>query len=123
VLRSGGRLALVWNQRVLSARAHAELDAILTRYKGDTPRHRDYAWRPAAERSDLFEQVGELRVPFEQRLPRGGLVDRAASTSFIAALPEAEQAAALGEVERLERRLPEPIVLPHVSELFVFERR
>ena len=122
VLRPGGRLALIWNRRDLTAPAHAALDAIFARYQGDTPRHRHSAWRPVAERTPLFTAAGELELPNEQRLDAAGLVERAASTSFIAALPESRRAEALAEVEALAQRLGEPIDLPHVTEIFVFAR-
>jgi SAM-dependent methyltransferase len=123
VMRPGGRLALVWNRRDLEAPAHAVIEGILVRHKGDTPRHRDNDWRRAMDRSELFEPGGETEVENVQRVPRGGLADRVASTSFIAALPEDERAAVLEEVARREASLPEPLELPHVTELFVFRRR
>lgn len=123
VLRPGGRLALVWNRRDLSAPAHAAMEEIFARYKGDTPRHRDGDWRRAIDASELFEPLAEEELPNVQRLPRGGLAERVASTSFIAALPDAERAAVMDEVAAIEARLPDPVELPHVTELFAFRRR
>jgi hypothetical protein len=52
-----------------------------------------------------------------------GLVERAASTSFIAAMDAAERAELLAGLKRRAAALPEPIVLPHVCELFAFRRK
>jgi ubiquinone/menaquinone biosynthesis C-methylase UbiE len=123
VLRPGGRLALVWNRRDLSAPAHAELDRLFAPYQGDVPRHRHGTWREAMETTERFAASATREFPFEQSHDVAGYVERAASTSFIAALPDAERAALLAEVEAIGRRLGEPVVLPYVSELFTYERR
>lgn len=122
VLRPGGTLALVWNRRDLTAPAHAALERALIPWKGDTPRHRDGDWRHLLERTTLFVPRAEWELPNDQELPPGALVDRAASTSFIAALPEDTRREALAGLERFEADAPQPIVLPHVCELFAWTR-
>jgi SAM-dependent methyltransferase len=121
VLRPGGALGLVWNRRDLSDPAHAVLEAALKPWKGDTPRHRDADWAGTLERSRLFEPLAEVELPNDHELPPGGLEDRAASTSFIAALPEQTRREALADVREFEARASKPIVLPHVCELFAFK--
>jgi SAM-dependent methyltransferase len=122
VLRPGGGLGLVWNRRDLTAPGHAALERALDPWKGDTPRHRSGAWRAAIERSPRFEPLAEAELPNDHELPPGGLVERAASTSFIAALPEETRREALAGLRAFEARAPKPIVLPHVCELFAFQR-
>jgi ubiquinone/menaquinone biosynthesis C-methylase UbiE len=123
VLRPGGRLGLVWNRRDLTAPVHAGLERILMAYKpADVPRHRSGAWRSAMDGTERFELLAEHEIRSEQRLDTEGLVDRAASTSFIAALDPAERERALGEVRALARQLGEPLVLPHVTELSAWGR-
>jgi SAM-dependent methyltransferase len=122
VLRPGGRLALVWNRRDLDHPAHAALEKAIAPWGSATPRHRDRPWVPALERTTLFEPLAEEEVPNDQELPPGGLVERAASISYIAALPEATRREALAELEGFEATAPQPIVLPHVCELFAFSR-
>jgi SAM-dependent methyltransferase len=122
VLRPGGGLALAWNRRELTDPAHAVLERALGRWKGDTPRHRDSDWGAALERSTLFEPLAETELPNDHELPPGGLVERAESTSFIAALPPGVRYDALAEVREFEARAPAPIVLPHTTELFAFRR-
>jgi ubiquinone/menaquinone biosynthesis C-methylase UbiE len=123
VLRPGGRLALVWNRRDLSAPAHAELERIFAPYQGDVPRHRHGTWRAAMEATERFAPLVEAEFAFERRHDVDGFVERAASTSFIAALPDDERERLLAEVAAVGRRLGEPIVLPYVSELFAYVRR
>jgi SAM-dependent methyltransferase len=123
VLRPGGTLALVWNRRDLTAPAHAALEELMAAKVGDTPRHRDPDWNRVIEQSPLFDPLAAAEQPNVQRLPPGGLVERAASTSFIAALPDAERRELLDEVARREAALPKPIEMPHVCELFAFRRR
>jgi SAM-dependent methyltransferase len=122
VLRPGGKLGLVWNRRVLSDPAHAALERALDPWKGDTPRHRAGVWRDVLDRTPLFEPLAETELPNDHELPPGGLVGRAASISFIAALPEDTRRDALAELRDYEGRAPKPIVLPHVCELFAFRR-
>ena len=83
----------------------------------------DGDWRRVIDASELFEPLAEKELPNVQWLPRGGLGERVASTSFIAALPDAERAAVMDEVAAIESRLPDPVELPHVTELFAFRRR
>jgi SAM-dependent methyltransferase len=122
VVRPGGGLGLVWNRRVLEHPAHAALERAISPWGSDTPRHRDRPWVDAIERTPLFEPVAEEELPNDQELPPGGLVQRAASISYIAALPEETRREALAELERFEANAPKPIVLPHVCELFAFGR-
>jgi ubiquinone/menaquinone biosynthesis C-methylase UbiE len=123
VLRPGGRLGVVWNRRDLDHPVHARLDELLERHKRDTPRHRDGTVERALAASELFEEVARTELRNDQRVPRGGLVERVASTSFIAALPGGEREGVLREAEQIEASLSEPIVLPHVTELFAYARR
>jgi SAM-dependent methyltransferase len=122
VLRPGGALGIVYNRRDLDAPAHALFERLVSPHKGDTPRHRDGDWRRAVEGSELFVALAERELPNMQRLPRGALVDRAASTSFVAALPDAGREALLDELAAEEARLPDPVELPHVTELLAFRR-
>jgi ubiquinone/menaquinone biosynthesis C-methylase UbiE len=123
VLRPGGRLALVWNRRDLTAPAHAELDRLFAPYQGNVPRHRHGTWRAVMDATERFDALATAEFAFEQRHDVAGYVERAASTSFIAALPDAERERLLAEAEAIGRRLGEPVVLPYVSELFAYVRR
>ena len=76
----------------------------------------------AGERTPLFEPIADEELPNDQELPPGGLVERAASISYIAALPEETRREALADLARFEAAAPKPIVLPHVCELFAFRR-
>jgi SAM-dependent methyltransferase len=123
VLRPGGVLGLVWNRRDLADPAHAALERAVDPWKGDTPRHRLGVWSTVLAESDLFEPLAETELPNDQELPPGGLVERAASISFIAALPDDTRRQALAELSAFEERAAKPIVLPHTCELFAFKRR
>jgi SAM-dependent methyltransferase len=101
VLRPGGLLALVWNERDLGQPLQADIRRIQSPYEGDTPAHLSGAWRQVMSATPLFEPAGELHMKTEQQLDEDGLVERVASTSFIANLPVAERASVLGEVRQL----------------------
>ena len=121
VLRPGGRLGLVWNRRDLDDPAHAALKLAVDPWRGDAPRHWTGDWKPPLERSPLFEPLAEAELRNDHELGPGGLVERAASVSFIAALPEETRREALAELREFEQRAPKPIVLPHTCELFAFK--
>jgi SAM-dependent methyltransferase len=122
VLRPGAGLGLVFNRRVLEHPAHAALERAISPWGSDTPRHRDRPWADAIERTPLFEAVAAEELPNDQELPPGGLVQRAASISYMAALPEQTRRDALAELAEFEASAAKPIVLPHVCELYAFRR-
>jgi SAM-dependent methyltransferase len=98
VLQPGGALALVWNRRpVESSALHQAITELMAPYRGATPGHASSRWRDAIARRELTEWHHE----FVQRLDADGLADRVASTSFIAALDEAERAPLLDKVRAL----------------------
>lgn len=122
VLRPGGRLAIVWNRRDLSDPAHASIEEIVQRHRGETPSHRSSGWRSETEGTGLFRVADETEIEFTHEVSRAGLVARVASISFMAALPDERKREALADARALADRLEEPIPLPHTCELFCLER-
>ena len=115
-------MALVWNVRNLDQPLQAGLEEIFDRHRGSTPAHRKGHWRRAFETNSLFEPLGTRRFPHRQSLDVEGLVDRVASTSFIAALPAEELEAVRSAVRRLgEEHGPRP-ELEYETEIEVFSR-
>jgi ubiquinone/menaquinone biosynthesis C-methylase UbiE len=121
VVRVGGRLAVVYNRRPLEHPIQGALDAILRPLRPQTPSHRTGRWRDAFERSRLWTAVEEVELPHVQLLDREGIVARVASTSFIAELPSDRRADVLDQVRALIKGRAEPIELPYVCELFVWQ--
>jgi ubiquinone/menaquinone biosynthesis C-methylase UbiE len=122
IVRARGRLAVVYNRRNLEDPLHADIEAIISPLRGETPRHRIGRWRAAFDRTRLWEEVDELEFAHVQQIDREGVVRRVASTSFIAGLPSDRRADVLDRVRALVKRRPEPIDLPHVCECFLWER-
>jgi len=122
VTRTRGRLAVVYNRRPLEDPLQAALEEILAPHRADTPAYRSGRWREAFAHTSLWAPVEEAELPHTQRLDREGVVARAASISFVAALPDGRRAELLKQVRTLVAERPEPIELPYVCELFVWER-
>ena len=132
VLRPGGRFALVWNVRDERIPWVAELTEIIAPHEGEggvrIPRHREGAWRAVLANSTVFDQVGDVwSLDHGHEIDAQGLVDRVASTSFIAALPTDTQAEVFDAVRRLTERPPlagrATFAFPYICEVEVFERR
>ncbi|AKT38670.1 class I SAM-dependent methyltransferase [Chondromyces crocatus] len=107
VLRPEGRVALVWNMRDTGVAWVARLSEILDRHGREAPHYRGFAWRADLSTSPLFEPVAEREVSHTQELDAEGLAERAASISYIAALPTAERLAVLREVRQLAAEHPD----------------
>jgi SAM-dependent methyltransferase len=88
VLRPGGRLGLIWNIRDESVPWVAALSRLIGDFVGDGPSYRTDAWRQAFDESPLFGPLGRATFRTEQPTDPEGVVDRVATISFIAALPE-----------------------------------
>ena len=120
VLRSGGRLALLWNRRVEDAPVNVAIDELVEPYRRGTPTHRGEAWRAAFERTPLFGPLDEHLFENEQLLDADGIAARICSISFIAALPEPERAGLLARARDLTEA--GPVTVPYRTEVLVSER-
>jgi SAM-dependent methyltransferase len=122
VLRPGGALALVWNERQEDDPVNRAIDALVNplRRDSDVPHYRDGSWRAALERSRLFGPGQETRHHNEQVLDAAGLADRVGSVSFVAALETAPREALLERVRAVAA--DGPVVLPNTTLVQVYPR-
>lgn len=120
VLRAGGALALVWNRLDSTDPFTAAFAAVVTRHRGHGPLDGGGSWREALDRTALFAPLDLRTFANVQELDPDGLVERAASESSIAILPDARRRAALDEVRRLAETTA---VLRYVTEVELFGRR
>jgi SAM-dependent methyltransferase len=121
VLRPAGRLGLIWNMHDVSVPWVGRLIDLLDRHRGSTPREWTGEWRRAFQSTSLFGTLNGRRFRNEQRFDLRGLVDRVATTSFIAALPTERSRAVLEQVSHLaQAELDErgEVVLPYNTELY-----
>jgi SAM-dependent methyltransferase len=123
VLTPGGALALTWNVRDDGVPWVKAFSAVLDRYAGDTPRQSRGEWR-AIFADPRFEHLATRSWPFSQPMAARTIVDRALSTSFIAALPAAAQEVVRQEIARIVAAEPslarDPVAFPYMTELYLF---
>ena len=122
VLKRGGALGLVWNVRDARARIHQELDALLEPHTAGAPRVRAFA---ATEHfpQGAFGPLEQAEFTHEQWFDADGLVERIASISFVALLPDDERAELLARVHAVGKRYEAPFSFPYRTEVFVSRRR
>lgn len=123
VLKPGGTLGLIWNVRDTSIDWVMQLTRILDPHEGDAPRYDHGEWQ-AVFPARGFGPFQEKSVP---HLHTGSaetvIVDRIASVSFVAAMPEGERRALLEQVRALIAGTPGiagqgPISMPYVTKMF-----
>lgn len=122
VLHAGADVGLVWNRRDQSDPMQRRLSTLLEPYRDTAPAHRGGAWRTVfVDGSADALGFGPLRswsLPWTQRLDSDLLADRAASTSFIAALDAPTRAGVLRRVRALVGS-DDKVSLRHVTEVHV----
>jgi SAM-dependent methyltransferase len=128
VLRSGGRLGLVWNARDRSEPWVDDVWSIMDRVEKRAPWRDHENWRDSAMRAmpgfdDLH--VGEFR--HTQPITPEGVVRRVASVSHVAVLPLAEREAVLDEVRAVLSTHPavrgrESLGIPYRVDCFWVQR-
>jgi ubiquinone/menaquinone biosynthesis C-methylase UbiE len=127
VLKSGGKLGLVWNVRDESVDWVAAITRIMAPYEGDTPRFHSGAWRRLFP-NELFSELQETTAPYQHLgSARAVILDRVLSVSFIAALPAAERAQVAGQLEALIASHPQlqqrPVIaFPYLTHAFCSTR-
>ena len=102
VLRTGGRLGLVWNTRAVTEPWTRDFDELL---RSAQPAALAGDWGVGSVRSldtsALFTATEYAEFPHSQPLARTGLLDLVSSRSYVIALDEADRSALLHEVGAL----------------------
>jgi SAM-dependent methyltransferase len=122
VLRRGGRFALIWNRRLREQPLWRAISEITEPYRHATPSHHRGEWRETVTATVLFTRVDELETPLEQVLDADQLVDRIGSTSFIAALGDAERMQVLDRLRAVAAEAGGRVRLGYVTEAYVYQR-
>lgn len=121
VLRPGGSLSLVWNERDDSDPVMAELVRI-SRWDRHQPYPVGQDFSPQIDESGRFGPVTRTRGSFVQAVHRTAFVEQVASRSYVRVLEEAERERFLAEVAAFGATLAEPIELPYLYDLFTADR-
>ncbi len=121
VLRPGGGLGLIWNERDETVDWVRGLSQAI-----DWPERGPYEvgkdFRPVVAAHPAFRDVSRHRYSFHQTLDHAGLMDRMASTSYIAAMEPGQRHTFLAPLAELVARLPEPFDLPYVTSAYTARR-
>lgn len=122
ILRPGGFLVCVWNVRDEGVEWVRRYTEIVDRYAGDAPRHRTMDWRQAIDSSTTFDAVAEWSIANPKPTTPQQVVERALSTSFIAALEPAAQHDVLDEIRQLAEAVGDTFDFPYRSDLQAWTR-
>jgi SAM-dependent methyltransferase len=122
VLRPGGVLALVWNERDERVPWVAELGRLMA-VAGDLPHEQAAAFHPLVEASGHFAAGQHWRLPFEVPLARELVLDMVASRSYVNVMAPDRQARLLGEVHELVAGLSDPVDVPYLTDVYVARAR
>lgn len=124
VLKPGGKLGLIWNLRDTQVSWVPKLDAIVNALEGDTPRYYTGAWRKAFPHPVFGALQLQQFHHGHTGSPEDVIVNRVRSTSFIAALPDAQRAKVDEQVRALiasepQLRNKDVVTVPYETAAFV----
>jgi hypothetical protein len=103
----------------------AKLAEIVDRFEDGTPRYKSGEWKKALEGTVHFGPLRHTEFGYVQTgAPETVVVDRVASSSFIAALPDVARERVLADVRTLIREHPatrgkEVIEFPYRTDVFI----
>ncbi|MGH9274855.1 MAG: methyltransferase domain-containing protein [Acidimicrobiales bacterium] len=113
VLRPGGRLVILWNERDEVTPWVAEMSRLIRWHERTVSRYQHVSWPDIVATSGRFAPLEERSIRWDQPLTRELLADRVRSISYIAAMPTAERERLAADVVYLVRRLPEQFPMPY----------
>jgi len=129
VVRPGGRVGLVWNARDRSVEWVDRVWSIMDRVEKKAPWRDHDNWRDSAFRAmPGFGPLHEGEFRHTQTVTPEAMVQRVASVSHVAVLPDGERAAVLDEVRDLLASHPDTagradLGVPYRVDCFWFERQ
>jgi ubiquinone/menaquinone biosynthesis C-methylase UbiE len=121
VLRPGGVLGLVWNVRDGSVGWIAEMTRIIDAYEKAAPRYKNFAWKAAFDRSTLFGPLKHQSFAYAYKGSVASVLDRIASVSFIAALPEEQRQTVLERTKEMLAKDPSTAGMTEIETRYVTE--
>jgi ubiquinone/menaquinone biosynthesis C-methylase UbiE len=114
VLRPGGGLAILWNERDEATPWVAEMSRLIRWHERTVSRYQHVAWAEIVAEAGCFTPLLEQQVRWDQPMTHELLAERVRSISYIAAMPEAERERLAAEVVGLVARKAEPFPLPYL---------
>jgi SAM-dependent methyltransferase len=122
VLRPGGTLALLWNERDHRVAWVAAMSvAVHARDPGDAY-DKNEDWPGTIGATGLFTPVEVHEAELSHEVDADLVVDRALSTSYIAAADEGTRDAVAAEVRAIVADFPARFDFPHVTVMFTCQR-
>ena len=123
VLRPGGSLVILWNERDETTPWVAEMSRLIRWHERTVSRYQHVEWAGVVAGSSLFTALEESAVSWEQPMTRDVLADRVRSISYIAAMPTSDRERLAAEVTALVSRRNEPFALPYLCRVQWCRRR
>jgi len=120
VLKPNGALGMIWQARDPRLPWIERLDEIIDRADDGHPRFRTMGWGEAFDRTALFEPLRTADFETVQRGRPETIVDRVASISYVAAMPDRERV--LDEVRAIVKDV-EPFDAPLRTDVWLTRRR
>jgi SAM-dependent methyltransferase len=119
-LAPGGAIGLVWNVMDRSVGWVDRLQTRIHRHRGLSPWYTGHEWRSAFTGGCGFTPLEHRAFRNHQLVDVEGVVERVASVSFIATLPEQERAEVLADVRQLatEAFPGGDAAIPYVTDVF-----
>jgi ubiquinone/menaquinone biosynthesis C-methylase UbiE len=113
VLRPGGRLAILWNERDEATPWVAEMSRLIRWHERTVSRYQHLDWAVVVAGAGRFTALQEQVFRWDQPMTQELLADRVRSISYIATMPTPERERLAAEVVALVGRLSEPFPLPY----------
>lgn len=117
VLRPGGGLGLVWNERDESVPWVAELSALFD-WETCRPYKTGVDWPGVVATDPSFTPLRLQELAYVQELDVDALVERVLSTSYVAARPPEDNIELAGAVRALVSDFPDRFELPYVTHAY-----
>jgi len=112
ILRPGGGLALLWNERDEATAWVAEMSRLIRWHERTVSRYQHVEWAEVVADSQHFTPLQERSMRWDQPMTCELLADRVRSISYIAVMPPTERERLAAEVATLVGRFLEPFPLP-----------